>query len=67
MEVRAERTTSGVVGSQSDLIESAAKVSKRQEATRQELDEFEKRIKPARERTKRKLQELFPELRRLPK
>ena len=67
MEVRAERTASGVGGSQSDLIESAAKVSKRQEATRQELDEFEKRIKPARERTKRKLQELFPELRRLPK
>jgi hypothetical protein len=67
IEVRAERTTSGVGGGQSDLIESAAKVRKRQEATRQKLDEFKKRIKPVQECMNCKLQELFPELCGLPK
>lgn len=66
MEARAERTTSGVGGSQSDLIESAPKVRKRQEATRKTLDAFEKRIKPVQDRMNRKLQELFPDLRELP-
>jgi hypothetical protein len=63
MDVRDERTTSGVTGGQWDLIESAAKVKKRQEATQRKLDEFEEWIKPVQERTNRKLQELFPELR----
>jgi hypothetical protein len=64
--VRDERTTSGVGGGQSDLIESAAKVHKRQLAMRRKLDEFAVRIKPVQDRTDRKLQELFPELQGLP-
>lgn len=67
MEVRDERTPSGVGGSQSDLIDSAAKVRKRQDAIRRERDEFNERIKPVQERTNRKLQELFPELQGLPR
>lgn len=67
MEVRAERTTSGVGGSQSNLIDSAAKVRKRQEATQRQRDKFNERIKPVQERTNRKLQELFPELQGLPR
>jgi hypothetical protein len=67
MEVQAERTISGVGGSQSDLIDSAARVRKRQEATQQQLDEFKERIRPVQERTNRKLQELFPELQGLPR
>lgn len=62
MELRAERTTSGFGGSQSDLVESAAKVKKRQDATQQKLDEFHERIKPTQDRMNSKLQELFPEL-----
>lgn len=61
-EVRAERTTSRAGGSQSDLIDSAAKVRKRQDATQRKLDEFNERIKPVMERTNLKLLELFPEL-----
>lgn len=57
----AERTTSGVGGTQSDLTDSAAKVRNRQETRQQKLDEFRERIKPVQERTNRKLQELFPE------
>jgi hypothetical protein len=67
MDARNERTTSGVGGGQSDLIDSANKVRKRQEAMQRKLDEFRERIKPVQERTNRKLQELFPELRELPK
>jgi hypothetical protein len=62
MDVRDERTTSGVGGGQSDLIDSAAKVRKRQETTQRKLSEFRERIKPVQERTNRTLQELFPEL-----
>ena len=67
MDVRAERTTSGVGGSQSDLIDSAAKVSKRQDAAQRKWDEFHERIKPEQERINRKLRELFPELPGLPR
>jgi hypothetical protein len=62
MAVQDERTTSGVGGSQSDLIESAAKVRKRQESTQRKLGEFREWIKPVQERTNRKLEEFFPEL-----
>jgi hypothetical protein len=67
MEMLAERTTSGVGGNQSDLTESEAKVRKRQERTQQKVDEFRERIKPVQDRTNHKLQELFPELRGLPR
>ena len=67
MEVRADRTTSGVGRGQSDLTESAAKVRKWHEATRQQLEDFRERIKPVQERINRKLQELFPELQGLPR
>lgn len=67
MEVRAERTTSGVGGSQSDLIDSAAKVKKRQDAIQRKRDEFHERIKSVQELTDSKLRELFPELQGLPR
>jgi hypothetical protein len=66
MEMWDERTISGTSSGQSDLIESAAKVRKRQEARQRKLDEFRERIKPVQKRTNRKLNELFPELRGLP-
>jgi hypothetical protein len=66
MKVRDERTTSGVGGSQSDLIDSAAKVKQRQDATQQKLNEFDERIKPVQDRTNSKLRDLFPELQGLP-
>lgn len=62
MELRAERTTAGVGGRQSDLIDSPAKVRKRQDAIQRQREEFHERIKPVQERTNRKLRELFPEL-----
>ena len=65
--IQAERTTSGVTWGQSDLIESAAKVRKRQEATQRKRDEFNEQTKAVRERTNRKLRELFPELQGLPR
>jgi hypothetical protein len=66
MDVRDRRTTSGVSWGQSDLIDSAAKVRKRQDATQRKRDEFRERIRPVEDRTNRKLQKLFPELRGLP-
>jgi hypothetical protein len=48
MDLRSQRVTSGVGGSQSDLIESAAKVQKRQDVTQSKLDEFRKQIAPVR-------------------
>lgn len=63
--LRKERTTSGVGGSQSDLLDSAAKVRKRQQATQRRLDDFKGRIRPTKDRTNRKLVQLFPELRSL--
>jgi hypothetical protein len=66
MAVRKERTTSAVGRGQSDLVESAATVAKRQQAEQAKLDSFRERIKLLEERTNRKLQELFPELQGLP-
>jgi hypothetical protein len=67
MVVRAERMISGISFGQSDLIDSASKVRKRQEAKQLEIEEFDNRISPTRENTDQKLQELFPELRKLPR
>lgn len=66
-DVQGERTISGVGGSQSDLVESAGKVRKRQEGLKRRLAAFRKRIKPVQQRTNQHLEELFPELQRLPK
>jgi hypothetical protein len=60
--LRDERTPSGIGGSQSDLVESAAKVRKRQSAMQRKLNAFSERIKPETERTDRRLKQLFPEL-----
>lgn len=62
MDIRDERTTSGVGGSLSDLIDSPAKVRKRQEATQRKLDEFHEWSKPRQDALTAKLWELFPEL-----
>jgi hypothetical protein len=60
MEIRERRTTSGIASGQSDLVDSAAKVKKRQQAYQRKLKDSEKRIKPMREYFDRKLRELFP-------
>ncbi len=67
MQVRAERTTSGVSSGQSDLIESAAKVRERQDAIQRNLDEFRERIKGVQERTNLELLKFFPELHEMPR
>ncbi len=41
-------------------------MKKRQDDSQRNLAEFRERMQPVRERTNRKLQELFPELQRLP-
>lgn len=66
LDLRNRRTTSGVGWGQSDLIDSAAKVRKQQDATQHKLNELRERITPMQERTNRKLQELFPELQGMP-
>lgn len=66
-ELAADRRTSGVGGGLSDLIESAAKVRKRQAAIQRKRNEHDKRFKSARNRTNKKLRELFPDLRDLSK
>jgi hypothetical protein len=63
MTIREKRTPTGIGGSQSDLIESASKVGKRQEALQSRLDEFAERIKPVRRRSDQMRRKLFPELR----
>jgi hypothetical protein len=63
MTMRDERTPTGIGGSQSDLIESASKVGKRQKALQSRLDEFAERIKPVRRQSDQMLRKLFPELR----
>jgi hypothetical protein len=63
MEEQGRRITSGIGGSQSDLIESSAKVRKRQADTNRKLNAFKKRIGPVRKEIDRKLQQYFPELR----
>jgi hypothetical protein len=62
IDLQRRRCTSGVDGGESDLIESPAKVKKRQDATRRQLAAFRGRTKPVQERTDRKLKELFPDL-----
>jgi len=63
MEERDRRITSGIGGSQSDLIESPAKVRKRQADTNRKLNAFKKRMGPVRKEIDRKLRQYFPELR----
>jgi hypothetical protein len=65
MDIRAERTTSGVTRGQADLIESPAKVKAWHEKTTKQLDEFKETHAPTRKRYNTKLRELFPELREL--
>jgi hypothetical protein len=62
LEVREERVTSGVGGSQSDLVDSPAKVRRRQEALTERLEQHVERTAPARERIDAKLETRFPEL-----
>lgn len=61
------RTPSGIGSGPSDLTDSPAKVRKRQVALNRKLKDFRKRIKPVQEESNRKLRELFPELRQLPR
>lgn len=62
MDVQSERIISGVTSGESDLVESATKVRKRQMTLKKKLDEFEERIEPTIKRRDTKLQEFFPEL-----
>ena len=55
MEVRAERTTSGVTRGQADLVESPEKVRVWQEATQGKLEQFQERNKLTHERIDVKL------------
>jgi hypothetical protein len=64
--VRARRITTGIGRGQSDLVDSATKVQKRQDELRSKLNSFKKRTKPLEKKTNCKLRELFPELQRLP-
>lgn len=65
IKMREERTPSGIGGSQSDLVQSAAAVGKRQKAMQRRLDEFRERIKPVQQRSDQLLKKLFPELRQM--
>jgi hypothetical protein len=67
LEVRDERVTSGVGGSQSDLVDSPAKVRRRQEALTERLEKHAERTTPARERIEAQLEALFPELAEIPR
>jgi hypothetical protein len=66
MEVRDQRITTGIGRGQSDLVDSATRVQKRQDELRSKLNAFKKRTKPLEKKTNGKLRELFPELQRLP-
>lgn len=65
--VRNKRTISGVSRGQADLINSPEEVRQWHEAEKKKRREFNKRIKPTKSRTNAKLQDLFPELRELPR
>lgn len=66
MEVRAERTTSGVTRGQANLIESPRKVREWQETTQAKLNLFHERINPTRELIEANLHEVFPDWKSLP-
>jgi hypothetical protein len=65
MDIRAERTTSGITRGQADLVESPESVRKWQEGVAVELQESLERNKPKSEQTDAKLRYLFSELRDL--
>jgi hypothetical protein len=62
LEVRDARTFTGVGGAQADLLDSPARVQRRQEALAEKLDRFEERIAPVHAEVEAKLRALFPEL-----
>lgn len=64
MQVRDERTTSGVTFGQSDLIDAAVTVTKRHKAVQREREDSIQRSSPSQERHRKKLAELFPEIRK---
>ncbi|HLW65947.1 MAG TPA: hypothetical protein VKS79_11620 [Gemmataceae bacterium] len=63
--LHSERVTSGVGGGQSYLIDSPAKVAKRQKALQEKLDDFYRSMRGVIDSTNAKLEQLFPELQEL--
>lgn len=62
MDIRDERTTSGVGGGVSDLLDSPAKVKKRQDARQQKISDALERLNDSRTELNQKLAMYFPEL-----
>ena len=62
VDIRDARVTSGIGGSQSDVIGSSTKVVKRQEELLQRVNDFHERNRSARKKIDQKLRELFPEV-----
>lgn len=63
--IRDKSTPTHIVSAEADLIQSPAKVAKRQDSIKKQLGAFDKRVEGKRERTDAKLRALFPELRAL--
>lgn len=63
--IRDKRVPTRVGGGLRDLIDSPEKVKKRQDTTRRQMSDFDKRAKAKRQRINLKLRELFPELQEL--
>jgi hypothetical protein len=66
MEIREQRTISGVTRGEKDLIESPTRVRKRQESILRKLDQFTESHQSRRDTSDAKLRRLFPELSELP-
>lgn len=67
LEIRSERTRSGITGGERDLTDSAKAVEKRQIVLQEKLDRFREGFKSRSQFLDTKLLELFPELRDLGK